>query len=262
MVKMMAGFLYSRATREATMPFTPSCQPSPATMMMGASQSVGSSASAALTCSNRRASAVRLRAFTSSRAAACFCASTTSSLMSKSNASVASPMRPAAFIRGMRENESFVAVMEGRSALHTAASAAMPGRGALRIRSRPAATMARFSLVRGMMSLTVPSAAKSTNSRHTSGRPKRRPSMATSFRATPAPARSKEGQVRSSLLSATGTPHGTWAPASWWSVMHTSMPASRMAATSASQAMPQSTVTIKSGENASMPRRTAASDSA
>ena len=54
-------------------------------------------------------------------------------------------------------------------------------------------------------------------------------------------------QFSSHFGSATGTSSGTRSTGSWWSVTARPTPAATMAAASALQAMPQSTVTMKSG---------------
>ncbi len=70
-------------------------------------------------------------------------------------------MRPAAFSRGMSENDRFVAVMGLPAWPVVANSAAMQGRGFAFMRARPSATSARFSSRMGMRSATVPRVAKS-----------------------------------------------------------------------------------------------------
>jgi hypothetical protein len=70
-------------------------------------------------------------------------------------------MRPAAFSRGMRENDRFVALMGLPAWPVVARSAAIQGRGFSFIRESPSATSARFSSRMGMRSATVPKVAKS-----------------------------------------------------------------------------------------------------
>ena len=70
-------------------------------------------------------------------------------------------MRPAAFRRGMRENDRFVAESGFPAWPVVARSAAMQGRGFVFMRARPSATSARFSSRMGMRSATVPKVAKS-----------------------------------------------------------------------------------------------------
>ena len=149
----------------------------------------------------------------------------------------------------MTEKLRFVALTGLSAAPLVASSAAMHGRGAAFMRAMPSDTRARFSSRMGMRSATVPSVAKSEKSRHRCGWPRRPPSTCTSFRATPTPARMELGQFASHFGSATGTPSGTRSTGSWWSVIARPRPASTTAAASALQAMPQSTVTMKSGPN-------------
>ena len=77
----------------------------------------------------------------------------------------------------------------------------------------------------------------------------RAPSAWTSLSATPTPAKMELAQPWPILGSATGMPSGTRSAASWWSDTATPTPSARMAATSFLHAMPQSTVTMKSGES-------------
>ncbi len=80
------------------------------------------------------------------------------------------------------------------------------------------------------------------------------------LRATPTPASSREGQSGSILGSQTGTPWGTRSPGSWWSVTATSMPAASSSSHSLAEAMPVSTVTMRSGWQNVRSRSTAACD--
>jgi hypothetical protein len=107
------------------------------------------------------------------------------------------------------------------------------------------------------MSEMVPRVATSVYARHSFGSPLRRPSSCASFSATPAPASSRDTLCSSSLGSHTGTPSGTSSAGSWWSVTTTSIPWVLSQSTSALDAMPLSTVTMRSGWQPSMTRASA-----
>ncbi len=189
---------------------------------------------------------VRRWSLTDSKCSAKPHASSYESESSRSSASCASPIRPAAFRRGMSEKLKLVAVTGLPAAPDVCRSAAMHGRGFSLIRRRPSETSARFSSRMGMRSATVPSVAKSMRVRHRFGWPKRAPSTCTIFKATPTPARMALGQSGSHFGSATGT-SGTRSDGSWWSVTTTCTPRSCSMRISSRHAMPQSTVTKKSG---------------
>ena len=99
--------------------------------------------------------------FTSSSLRAYALASSKLSDISRSSASSASSIRPAALRRGISEKLRLVDVSALPSMPEAAASAAMQGRGCWFICARPSATSARFSSRMGMRSATVPSVAKS-----------------------------------------------------------------------------------------------------
>ena len=168
--------------------------------------------------------------------------------MSRSSASCASPMRPAALRRGMTEKLRFVALTGLSAAPLVASSAAMQG-AARRSCARCRRPRARFSSRMGMRSATVPNVAKSVKSRHRCGCPNDRPAPARAWGRRPRPPGWSSGHSGSHFGSATGTPSGTRSTGSWWSVMARPRPASTTAAASTLQAMPQSTVTMKSGPN-------------
>ena len=159
MVNRSTGTPYSPTKRDATMPFTPSCHPSPATTSTR-SPAYSRCAWASAT-SESSASIWRRRVFTASSFCASRLASSKLSDMSKSSASAASSMRPAALSRGTSEKLRFVEVSALPSMPETAASAAMHGRGASFIWRSPSDTRARFSSRIGMRSATVPNVAKS-----------------------------------------------------------------------------------------------------
>ena len=158
--KRMAGTWNRLTMREATMPLTPSCQPSPPTTMAW-EPSWGSSSIAAMAEAVSSDSMARRSVFVSSSLVASSCASRASSTMSRSKATSVVPMRPAALRRGMMENGSESAVAWEISMFAVAASAAMPGRGLAFIRAMPSATRARFSPCSSIMSESVPSMATS-----------------------------------------------------------------------------------------------------
>ena len=102
----------------------------------------------------------RLRLAASSSAASAV-ASSGVSLSSRRAATSASPIRPAALIRGATANAS-VSTSTALAATPAAArSAAIPGRGSRRIRSSPRRTIARVSPRIGTMSAMLPIVARS-----------------------------------------------------------------------------------------------------
>ncbi len=121
----------------------------------------------------------------------------------------------------------------------------MPGRGAVRIRSRPSCAIARFSPRIGTMSETVPIVARSASSSASASASasSRKTSRATA-NATPDPDSRRSGYAASSRCgltraTAAGRTSGRW----WWSVMITSIPRPAAAAISATLVDPVSTVT-------------------
>ncbi len=124
--------------------------------------------------------------------------------------------------------------------------AAIPARGAVRMRSRPRRAMARFSPRMGAMSETVPMTADSASVRANSGPPG---SSASSRRATtnatPLPDSRSSGKRLSARCGlTTATAAGRTGGRRWWSVTRVSMPRAAAASISGPLVEPQSTVTI------------------
>ena len=207
-----------------------------ATAIAGAS-SVGTSSSACWpgawpgsgmpNAARASAIAVRIRSrrvvFAASRVAASSAACSGVSASSSRAASRASPTRPAALSRG-RDDEAHRLEVDRHPIARPpprSSSAAIPGRGFVRIRSSPSFAIARFSPRTGATSETVPIVARSARSSASRlrVRPARRSSSRATVNATPLPDRCVTGSAESARCGftsaiAAGSTSGRW----WWSV--------------------------------------------
>ena len=125
-------------------------------------------------------------------------AASRSALPSSSSAMDASSRRPAALSLGPRRKPTVPASAAPGRPPATSSSAASPGRGALRSRPRPIVVSTRFSSTRGTTSAMVPTATRSVygrraSGRSTSGSPGSSRSACASLKATPTPARWRQG---------------------------------------------------------------------
>ena len=172
------------------MPITPAFQSSPAAIIAGVScvkSTSIASASARISCSRERRSA--LSAFSSPAMHSASCAS---SLRRRSTPRRAVSMRPAAFMRGPSWNPTIPVLIFLPSSPAAMMSARTPQQGFSDMRASPRRTILRFSPTSGTRSEIVPRAAMSMSSSHT---------LCfsiiciacTSLNATPTPARSLSG---------------------------------------------------------------------
>ena len=226
--RTMAGRSKRSTRRAATMPTTPSCQPSPATTMAPAARISSGSASCWATAASRISrSTSRRSAFSSQSSAAIGSAVSRSGARSSSSARSACASRPAALMHGASVNPSARAPTVRGSMPAAAHSAAIPGRGRSRIARRPRATRRRLSPVSGTASATV---ARATRSIPSSGSgaiapsSRRAASARTAMWTTPTAAgRSSAGRPRAGLAM---MPGGRRPPARWWSSTIVSSPSS------------------------------------
>ena len=153
----MAGRWKRSATRDATMPTTPSCQSGDERTSAGG----GGSGTMATAASSMAASMVCRSRLSSLSLSASGIAASRSTLPSSSSAIDASSRRPAALSRGPRRKPTAPAsAVPGRPPA-TSSSVASPGRGALRSRPSPMDVSTRFSSTRGTTSAMVPTATRS-----------------------------------------------------------------------------------------------------
>ncbi len=164
--------------RDATIPTTPGCHPSPATTI---APWLACGAHAASAANRMRVSACRRSALSRSSSRATSAARSPSSVRSSSSAASARRMRPAALMRGPSRKPSACSVSSAGSTLATDISARSPGFCVRASATRPSRTMRRFSPRSGTRSQTVASAARSSSSAAASGA-----SASLSLSATPA----------------------------------------------------------------------------
>ena len=153
-------------SRDATIPTTPGCQPSPATTI---APSCACGAQAASAANRMRVSASRRSRLRRSSSRATSPARAASSVRSSSRAASARCMRPAALMRGPRRNPSECSESSPGATAPTSIRARRPG---LRVRpsaTTPSRTMRRFSPRSGTRSQTVASAASSMSSSASAG---------------------------------------------------------------------------------------------
>ena len=239
------------------MPMTPGFQPLPATTMaFSSAMSRDSSSCSAVLQIVRSISRRSVLSRSSSSASLSACAR--SSAVKSATPVRADSMRPAALSRGASKKPRWPAVIFLSLSPATSTSAATPGSAVASMRAMPCLTMRRFSPRSGTMSATVPSATSSRSSVKADwpshGFPDRTAARAwQSLKATPTPARSLSGYGQSARCGlSTAQAGGSSLPGRWWSVMMmSSLPAPCTAATSATEAMPQSTVTSRSDCSAS-----------
>src|SRR3954447_2105140 len=268
-VPTTAGRPVSSASLPATRPMIPTghgpwsssageSMPAPTVTACGSGTSSGNSGSwpgttlgsgrPSATLASAIAARIRSRrvAFAASRVAASSAASAASSARRSRAASSASPTRPAAFRRGAIANPTVSRSADAGLTPAFASSAAMPGRGDVRICSRPSLAIARFSPSTGTTSDTVPiTASSASGSASASPDPSSASSSRATVKATPLPDSPRPGyslSARCGFTSATAA--GSTSGSRWWSVTATSIPRARAAATSATLVEPVSTVTI------------------
>ena len=224
---MKLGQEYFSLRREATMPTTPWCQRSLARTRALRSEvgrrPIWSMASAQMSCSTlwrSRFSWQSSRANSSARPG---------SAHSRSSAArSASPIRPAALIRGERAKPTWT---EERGLSERPASRSRAWRPAKSVwgrASRPQETMVRFSPSISITSAMVPMAARVQYRAKRASSRLSPPRASTSFSATPTPARCLKGYGQSGRWGfTTATALGRVSRHSWWSVTTTSMPRDR-----------------------------------
>ena len=162
----------------------------------------------------------------------------------------ASPMRPAAFMRGAIRKATCPAVGVSPSAKPAESSSALsPG---LRTADRPFSpclTRMRFSPASGTTSATVPIATSfrkdsSTRCRRSEGHSSDRNNASASLKTTPTPHKFFSGYGQSSRFGlSTARAGGRAASGRWWSVTMTSMPSAPARATASAERMPVSALT-------------------
>ena len=177
------------------MPITPWLQSLPQRIKSLPRRRPGFSSSMAVISSRIRCS-VSCRFWFSAHICCASCAaSSSSSLTSRENASFADPILPAAFIRGAIAKAMSCEVRREMSRPAASHSAISPGCSVQAMARRPCCTMMRFSPVSGTTSPIVPIAASSAKR---SSAPSQSSSIAAqSFKATPAPHRSRYALVSS-----------------------------------------------------------------
>ncbi len=172
------------------MPMTPWCHAALARTMLSTLCARSSSATQA----SKMASSTLCRFRFSSQRSKAYCkAASRLSVKMSSTAIPASPIRPAALMRGARQNPTVVELTVRRFVPASSIRESSPARLLSRRDCSPRYTSVRFSPSRSITSATVPTAARSAYSSKISRRRATPASAITSFRATPTPAKSLKG---------------------------------------------------------------------
>ena len=221
---MKLGQEYCSLRREATMPTTPWCQCSLASTRalrsLAGRRLIWSTASAQISCSTLWRSRLSWQSSLASSSARCGSAHSRSSA-----ARSASPMRPAALIRGERAKPTWTEESGLSESPASRSSAWSPAKSVWGRASSPQETMVRFSPSISITSAMVPMAARVQYRAKRASSRLSPPRAKTSFKATPTPARCLKGYGQSGRWGfTTATAFGSCSRHSWWSVTTTSMP--------------------------------------